>query len=226
MLSLQTEACLVFSHKSRADFTTTARETLAGSYCSACCLYVSDNLLSCAVHMYSLFCTNASHLCVHCVHVGSCWLVPEQPQLNVLPGLTHTQSSIRLLTSPLQLCEASSPSPFYVGVVMDAPELQLLFRELSTSSDVCTLIRSIQNSHTAYHPQQFGELPDDKAPDGSEQAAPPDDLLCSARTLFEQCQQMTCTTSDTTLAVKGLTDQTAVLAQVHRCASRRCVYPV
>jgi len=106
---------------------------------------------------------------------------------------------------------------------MDAPELELLFRELSTSSAVCTLIRSIQKSHTAYYPQQFRELPDDKAPDDSEQAAPPDDLLCSARTLFEQCQQMTCTTSDTTLAVKGLADHAAVLMQVHRCASRRYI---
>ncbi len=118
------------------------------------------------------------------------------------------------------------PVPFYVRVEMDAPQLELLFRELSTSSDVCTLIRSIQKSHTAYHPQKFEELPDDKAPDDSEQAPPPDDLLCSARTLFEQCQQMTCTTSDTTLAVKGLADHAAVLMQVHRCASRRYIQPV
>jgi len=130
-----------------------------------------------------------------------------------------------LLTSPQQLCEASSPSPFYVGVAMDAPELELLVRELSTSSDVCTLIRSIQKSHTAYHPQQFGELPDDKVPDDSEQASRPDDLLCSARTLFEQCQQMTCTTSDTTLAVKGLADHAAVVMQVHRFVSRHYIQP-
>ena len=109
---------------------------------------------------------------------------------------------------------------------MNAPELELLFRELSTSSDVCTLIRSIQKSHTAYHPQQSGKLPDDKAPEDFEQAAPPDDLLCSARTLLEQCQQMTCTTSDTILAVTGLADHAAVLVQVHRCASRRYTKPV
>ena len=107
---------------------------------------------------------------------------------------------------------------------MNAPELELLFRELSTSPDFCTLIRrnrSIQASRNADHPQQLGELPDDNAPDDSGQAAPLDDVLCSARTLFEQCQQMTCTTADTTLAVKGLADQAAVPMQVHRCASRR-----
>ncbi|DBA76932.1 hypothetical protein WJX77_008986 [Trebouxia sp. C0004] len=100
---------------------------------------------------------------------------------------------------------------------MNAPELELLFRELRTSPDFCTLIRSIQEPHTADHPQQNGERPDDQSSNESEQAGPPDDLLCSARTLFEQCQQMTCTTSDTTLTVKGLTDQAAVLIQVHRC---------
>ncbi len=135
-------------------------------------------------------------------------------------------SSIRLLTSQQQLCEASSPSTFYVGASMNAPELELLFRELSASPDFCTLTRSIQESHTADHPQQNGERLDDKSLNDSEQAGPPDDLLCSARTLFEQCQQMTCTTSDTTLAVKGLTDQAPVLMQVHRCAYRRCVYRV
>ena len=106
---------------------------------------------------------------------------------------------------------------------MDAPALELVVRARSTSSDVCTLIRSIQKSHTAYHPQQFGELPDDKVPDDSEQASRPEDLLCSARTLFEQCQQMTCTTSDTTLAVKGLADHAAVVMQVHRFVSRHYI---
>ena len=109
---------------------------------------------------------------------------------------------------------------------MNAPELELLFRELSTSPDFCTLIRSIQESHTADHPQQNGERLDDKRSNDSEQAGPPEDLLCSARTLFEQCQQMACTTSDTTLAVKGLTDHAAVLMQVHRCASRCCIHRI
>ena len=137
-------------------------------------------------------------------------------------------SSIRL-PSQQQLCEAYSLSSFYGRAVMNAPELELLFRELSTSPDFCTLIRrnrSIQASRNADHPQQLGELPDDKAPDDSGQAAPLDDVLCSARTLFEQCQQMTCTTADTTLAVKGLADQAAVPMQVHRCASRRYIQPV
>ncbi|KAL0025284.1 hypothetical protein WJX79_000539 [Trebouxia sp. C0005] len=101
--------------------------------------------------------------------------------------------------------------------MMNAPELELLFRELSTSPDFCKLIGSFQETHTADHPQQNGERLDDKSVDDSEQAAPPDELLWSARTLFEECQQMTCTTSDTTLAVKGLTDHSAVLMQVHRC---------
>lgn len=109
---------------------------------------------------------------------------------------------------------------------MNAPELELLFRELSTSPDFCKLIGSFQETHTADHPQQNGERLDDKSVDDSEQAAPPDELLWSARTLFEECQQMTCTTSDTTLAVKGLTDHSAVLMQVHRCAYHCCVYRV
>lgn len=184
-----------------------ARETPAHSCCSACCMHVSGILLSCAVHMYSLS-RSKSSLLPHNVGSGAALTILQ---------LTHTQLDS---LAGLAALRGVQPVLIYVGAVMNAPELELLFRELSTSPDFCTLIRSIQESHTTDHPQQ---LPDEKSPNDFEQAVAPDDLLCSARTLFEQCQQMACTTSDTTLAVKGLTDQAAVLVQVHRCASRRCV---
>ena len=95
----------------------------------------------------------------------------------------------------------------------DTLALERLVEELLSSPAVCNLIKSI---HDAVE-QQDPALPGGGGQHDSPIPIPADVLQLTLETLLEECQQKTCTSSDTTLAMKGLSDQTAVHLQVHRC---------
>lgn len=94
----------------------------------------------------------------------------------------------------------------------------ILIQELIAAPDFHRLIRLVQVSISADHVQHLGGASDDDCLDVSEHGPTPQVVLLTARTLYEQCQQMTCTSSDTTLALKGLSEQEATLLQVHKYA--------
>lgn len=94
---------------------------------------------------------------------------------------------------------------------MEVVAVNCLVQELQSSPAVCDLIQL----------QLGADIPRSPAlPGGGEQSdsqsLSAEVLQLTSRTLFEECQQRTCMSSDTTLAMKGLSDQNPVLLQVHR----------
>ena len=97
---------------------------------------------------------------------------------------------------------------------------QCLVQELLLSPAVCDLIHSTQPDADTHGDSSFPEGNNDQ--DSSERI-PVALLQLTVQTLLQDCQQRRCTSSDTTLALKGLSDQSPVHLQVHRCALALCV---
>ena len=86
-----------------------------------------------------------------------------------------------------------------------------LIEELRLSPAVCDLI---QQQHGAVI-HSSPPLPVGSAQCDSLQI-PADLFQLTTQTLFKECQQRTCVSSDTTLAIQSLSDKDPVLLQVHR----------
>lgn len=86
-----------------------------------------------------------------------------------------------------------------------------LMQELRLSPAVCELIRQQHGAVTHNSPV---------LPVGGEQCEPPyissEVLQLTTQTLFKHCQQKTCMSSDTWLAIQSLSEKNPVLLQVHR----------
>ncbi len=91
--------------------------------------------------------------------------------------------------------------------------VDILVADLRSSPAVCDLLHQ---QHDAVLHNSF------PLPVGGDQCDSPqlsaDVFERTAQTLFQECQQMTCMSSDTTLAIQSLSDKSPVLLQVHRCA--------
>ncbi|KAL3162058.1 hypothetical protein ABBQ38_009122 [Trebouxia sp. C0009 RCD-2024] len=95
-----------------------------------------------------------------------------------------------------------------------------LMQELRLSPAVCELIRQQHGAVTHNSPV---------LPVGGEQCEPPyissEVLQLTTQTLFKHCQQKTCMSSDTWLAIQSLSEKNPVLLQVHRCIlAARCAF--
>ena len=67
-------------------------------------------------------------------------------------------------------------------------------------------------------------MPEEDAQNFSAQEVSANHVLSAARTLFEECQQQTCNSSDITLAMKGLVDDKVVYVQAHRYVDECAVH--
>lgn len=140
------------------------------------------------------------------------FMVPEQPALSFMfscfPSKTLTCQGWSPLTAHYRPGAWLKHCILAMGDVSD-----ILIQELVAAPDFHRLIRSVQAISADQH---LGTASDDDCSDVSEHGPTPQVVLMTARTLYEHCQQMTCTSSDTTLAMKGLSDQEATLLQVHK----------
>lgn len=96
---------------------------------------------------------------------------------------------------------------------------QSLVQELLLSPAVCDLINSTQPDADTHNDSSFPQGNDNQ---GSPERKTVAVLQLTVQTLLKDCQQRTCTSSDTTLALKGLSDQSSVDLQVHRCVLILC----
>ena len=88
---------------------------------------------------------------------------------------------------------------------------QCLVQDLLLSPAVCDLINSIQPDALAHDDSESSDHHE------SLQHIPSEVMQLTTQNLLEECQQGTCTSTDTTLAFKGLSDQSPAHLQVHRC---------
>ncbi len=100
-----------------------------------------------------------------------------------------------------------------VMLIMYPSDAECLASELLSSPEVHRLIRSPANSEDAQNIVLDGSI---TKLEGSEPTVSPTAVLATASTLFRECQEMTCQSCDTTLAITGLADQDATILQIHR----------
>ena len=91
---------------------------------------------------------------------------------------------------------------------------ECLAQELLSSPAVCKLINSIDA--VEHHDPSSAQGDDHR---DSSQYIPTETVQLNVQTLFDECQQNSCTSSDTILALKSLSEQSPVHLQVHRCAT-------
>lgn len=91
---------------------------------------------------------------------------------------------------------------------------ECLAQDLLSSPAVCKLINSID---ALEHHDPSSALGDDHG--DSSQRIPAEKVQLYVQKLFDECQQNSCTSSDTTLALKSLSERSPVHMQVHRCAT-------
>lgn len=88
-----------------------------------------------------------------------------------------------------------------------------LVSDLMSSSAACDLFQSLQPDIEGH--DEVGSLTREEQIDYMRKLTT-DVVLMRTTQLFEECQQKTSTSSDTTLAMRGLDEQEAVYLQVHR----------
>ena len=138
-------------------------------------------------------------------------VVSEQPTSGgghyIAPGALHQVRCLSAHTRSRFSCNC-------LETLIENMVEECLVQDLLSSPAFCDLIHSLQPDALEHQDPPYAE--DDDHHDSS-QSIPPELVQLTVQTLLEECQQRTCTSSDTTLALKGLSDQSPVHLQIHRC---------
>ena len=100
--------------------------------------------------------------------------------------------------------------------MFQVPHTERLISQLLSSPEAQKLIQSVKLSQNAEYAEGLGPESTSGSLQNVDKVIPREDVLVTAKTLLEECQQLTCRSSDATLAMQGLADQGATLLQVHR----------